>query len=341
MTLTVVDLDSSHEWEYRAFCEGTPDLLIYYTWQFRSFLIDLLGCRSVYKVAVDQVGHIQGVLPLMEVEGRFGRVLNSLPFFGSNGGVVARSEAARTLLWRSYAEMLEKPDIASSTVIGNPLLGDPVCVPQDVTDKRIGQVTKLDLVGDPETMLMKKLDPTARRNIRRAQNAGVTVAVDNEALATLAAIHNENMTAVGGRVKPRAFFELLPKHFRPGTDWNLYVARHEQGVVACLLLLYSGNTVDYYIPGTRFEDRNIQPSALLIFRAMLDAHGRGCTVWNWGGTWLSQEGVLRFKRKWGAVDHPYTYYVKIQNPGLLQLDRKTLLDAYGYFYTVPFDRLKI
>jgi CelD/BcsL family acetyltransferase involved in cellulose biosynthesis len=276
----------------------------------------------------------------MQTEGRFGRVINSLPFFGSNGGVVAQSEAVRSLLWQSYAEMLEKPGLASATVIGSPLSKFSANVPCDLTDTRTGQVTYLDLVGDPELALMDKLDSTARRNVRKSQKSGVQVRIDNSALSMLAAIHCENMMAIGGRVKPKVFFELFPKHMTPGSDWNLYVATYQGVIVACLLLLYSGTTVDYYIPGTRLDDRNIQPSAALLFQAMLDAHSRGCRVWNWGGTWLSQEGVLRFKRKWGAVDQAYEYYIKVKNAALLDLDSQTLLDVYGYFYTVPFSKLR-
>lgn len=340
MDLSIVDITGAHESSYRAFCDRTPDLLIYYTWQFRSLLVEMLGCEAVYKAAIARDGRIEGILPLMQTEGRFGRVINSLPFFGSNGGVITQSETAQFLLWKSYAEMLERPGLASATIIGNPLSKPSANLPHDLTDTRTGQVTYLDLVGDPESALMDKLDSTARRNVRKSQKSGVEVYIDNSALPTLAAIHNENMMAIDGRVKPKTFFELLPRHMSPGSDWNLYVATYQGTIVACLLLFYSGTTVDYYIPATRLDDRNIQPSAALLFQAMIDAYARGCRIWNWGGTWVSQEGVLRFKRKWGAEDRPYQYYIKVGNATLLDLDPQTLLAAYGYFYTVPFNNLR-
>ncbi len=80
--------------------------------------------------------------------------------------------------------------------------------------------------------------------------------------------------------------------------------------------------------------------ALILYRAMEDAAARGCTCWNWGGTWLSQQGVYRFKRKWGAGDRRYRYYVRVNDEGVLHRSPGELLSAYPDFYVVPFDRLK-
>ena len=33
---------------------------------------------------------------------------------------------------------------------------------------------------------------------------------------------------------------------------------------------------------------------------MASAAKRGMTRWNWGGTWLSQDGVYRFKKGWAG-----------------------------------------
>jgi hypothetical protein len=148
------------------------------------------------------------------------------------------------------------------------------------------------------------------------------------------------MHAIGGRPKPREFFSLVPKHFEAGKDYNLYLASHKGITVGALLLFYAGVTVDYYIPATRLEARSLQPSAAILHRAMLDASARGMRLWNWGGTWLDQEGVLRFKRKWGAYDQPYRYFISINNSDIRSASKEKLLDAYPYFYVLPFHSLK-
>ena len=65
--------------------------------------------------------------------------------------------------------------------------------------------------------------------------------------------------------------------------------------------------------------------------------------WNWGGTWKTQTGVYHFKNRWGALDMNYYYFIRFSMPeraGLfLSSTKELLLSNYGYFFTVPFDRL--
>jgi lipid II:glycine glycyltransferase (peptidoglycan interpeptide bridge formation enzyme) len=109
--------------------------------------------------------------------------------------------------------------------------------------------------------------------------------------------------------------------------------------VAALLLLYFNRTVEYYVPATLEAERVHQPTSLILFQAMQDAARAGYTRWNWGGTWLNQDGVSRFKRKWGAQDSRYRYYIKLNAAEILKRSRSELLDAYPGFYVVPFDKL--
>ncbi len=340
MTVQTVILDDSWEKRYRGFCGSVEEPLIYYTWEFRTFLLDMLGCQALYLGAVNGDGVLKAVLPIMAADGSYGRVLNSLPFFGSYGGVLGGDSAAHRALWNAYADMTTGSGIAASTVVMNPLADETPEIPRDCLDERIGQITYLDFGPEPSRGLLGRIDSSARRNLQKAERSDVEVELDNGAFGALEAIHRENMAAIGGRVKPPEFFELLPRHFTPGSDYNLYVARRRGVVVGVVLLFYAGRTADYFMPATRVEERPYQPSAAILFRAMLDAAARGYTVWNWGGTWLSQEGVLRFKRKWGAVDRRYRYYTQINNSSLYEADKETLLGTYGYFYVLPFDRLK-
>ncbi|MBM3503519.1 MAG: GNAT family N-acetyltransferase [Alphaproteobacteria bacterium] len=323
---------------YGALCAATPSHLIYATWSFRSFLRDTLGCRPSYLGAIDQAGNLVAALPLMSQEGRFGRVVNSLPFFGSNGGLIGADPAARATLWSAYVGIARAPGTAAATVIFAP--GESVDLPvaPDFADRRIGQITDLGLARSSEA-LFAAIDGSSRRNVRKAESSGVEVVIDNDAFPALQDIHRENMAAIGGREKPTRFFELLPRHFRAGVEYNIYVARLGGEIVAALLLFYAGRTVDYYIPATRLSARAAQPSAAILFRAMRDAADAGYTAWNWGGTWVTQDGVLRFKRKWAAHDVPYDYHVLLNNRELLTQTPKTLLNEYPFFYVLPFDAL--
>ncbi len=340
--MRVVELDAAWREKYENFVAGLPQNMIYYAWSYRAFLGELLDARATYLGAVDDAGGLRGVLPLLGKDGPMGTVYNSLPFFGSYGGVLADAPEAATALWNAYDELISHEGVAAATVVINPLVPQVMPVPWDYEDSRIGQFTELDFGSeDPETELMHRIDPTARRNVRSAERAGFQLGIENnnDALLQLADIHRENILAIGGRIKPDSFFSLLPKHFTAGKDFNLYTARKDGEMVAALLLFYGGRVVEYFMPGTRLKYRSEQPSALLLKQAMLDAASAGYAYWNWGGTWASQQGVLRFKRKWGAKDSIYRYCTRLINTEMLTCTSKQLLNDYGFFYTIPFSQL--
>ena len=340
MTLVLEPLADGSSGDYDAFLSELDGSLLYYSIAYRSFLQDLLGCKPRYWMARED-GRVTGILPVMESDGPFGRVLNSLPYYGSNGGVLARSPAAAQALWRQFDALASADGVVAATIVGNPLLPDgPPPVQYDLVDERIGQFTALSGEGDPGAAVFAAIDGSTRRNVRKAQKSGVVVEVDNTAIAFLETVHRQNMSEIGGRAKSPRFFETFPRHFQAERDYRIYVARLDGQPVAALLVFYFNRTVEYFTPVTVSAHRNSQPMALIVYQAMIDAAGRGFTRWNWGGTWLTQDGVYRFKRKWGAEDHRYRYFIKVNDTTLLSRARDELLDAYPDVYVVPFDQLR-
>jgi lipid II:glycine glycyltransferase (peptidoglycan interpeptide bridge formation enzyme) len=206
-------------------------------------------------------------------------------------------------------------------------------------DERIGQLTPLPSAGDVDATLLQSFHYKTRNMIRKAEKLGVKVEVDNDAMSFLLKVHEENMREIGGLAKSQRFFDLLPQHFRSGNDYRLYVARLDGEPVAAVLVFFYNRTAEYYTPVVLKEHRNSQALSAAIFRAMCDAATQGYLWWNWGGTWLSQDGVYRFKSRWGTKDLSYRYYTCVHNPAILKVGRAELLAAYPSFYTVPFSVL--
>ena len=98
---------------------------------------------------------------------------------------------------------------------------------------------------------------------------------------------------------------------KPEKDYNIYVAKLDNKKIASLLLLYFNKTVEYFTPTVLEDYLNLQPMALILNKAFDDAKMKGYKYWNWGGTWLSQKGVFRFKKKWGAEGSNYNYFTKV------------------------------
>ena len=180
----------------------------------------------------------------------------------------------------------------------------------DLTDSRIGQFTPLpaDAQGPDEIndALMALYHPKTRNMVRKAIQGVSSVEIDNAAFGFLRRVHLENMSVIGGIPKPDAFFDLVPRHFVPGLDFDLFVGRVDGEPAAALLVFYFNETAEYYTPVVLATARNSQALTLLIHRAMAKAIEHGCRRWNWGGTWSAQQGVYQFKSRWGTQDKPYT-----------------------------------
>lgn len=339
MTVTVVDADDR---SYGGYVAAQKCALLYHSLKYRDFLVDLLGVRRLYRAAVDGQGGVIGVLPMMAMDGPQGTVLNSLPFFGSHGGVLADTPDASAALIADFNRAAKSPGVVAATLIANPLDSvDYARLDHDLTDSRIGQFTPLPRVGsDVESALLALYHQKTRNMVRKAMKTVSSVAIDNGAFGFLRQVHNENLQVLGGIAKPDAFFDLVPKHFDAGTDFDLFVADVEGERAAALLVFYFNGVAEYYTPVVRAEARNSQALSLLIHRAMMTAAERCCHYWNWGGTWSSQHGVYQFKSRWGTQDKPYTYYVKVADRRMLECRREDLLQGYPFTYVVPFGALK-
>lgn len=317
-----------------------PCSLFYSCSKYKHFLTVLLGCKDESLLAVEE-NTIRGVLPLLSTAGEMGLVYNSLPYFGSNGGALADNPEICGGLVRAYNSIACGPTTLASTIVEHPFAPqDCSALRYNFTDYRIGQFTNIAIQANHREEIQARIDSSARRNVKKALREGVTVDIDHSQVDRLRQLHQDNILAIGGIPKADAFFALVPRHFDPGRDYDLYLATLDGVVIAALLLFYFNRTVEYFTPAIDSEYRSIQPLSLILLSAMSDASRRGFVWWNWGGTWASQSGVYRFKAKWGAGESSYSYYTQLNDGAILDWNSTEILTTYPNFFVVPFSALK-
>ena len=334
-------LNKENERLYDSYLKYREDSTLWYSLKYRDLIASITTAESHYYIAIDN-DKVVGILPLMQKEGSLGKVINSLPFYGSHGGVIADNEETKKRLLDHYIKIVNDKSIAASTLIEHPFLSDNKLnddIPCNEKDFRIGQFTNIEGKYTNLEDIMTMFVSNRRNKIRKALKSDVKVSIENCMFNFLEKTHKENMNSIAGLAKPHNFFELIQGLFKADHDFKIYVARYTGRPVAALLNFYYGSFVEYYTPVIVKEFRTLQPLSLLIAQAMFDAAQNGFKCWNWGGTQPSQEGVYTFKSGWGTSDFNYNYYITINNKEIYHSSKEVLLKEYAGFYVLPFDKL--
>lgn len=317
--------------------------LFYTSPEFLDLVGEYLGAQKHCVIWRNQRGKVEGALPFLVKDGELGPVLNSLPYYGSNGGPIVASDncEAQGDLVEAYLDFSQDLGAVSASIVTNPL--DPMSTKLFSNSRfshqtvRIGQVSRIDL--DDQGLLGSFLDPRPR-NIRKALAMGVTVRASNalEDLRFLWSTHAKNMQVIGGLAKDWEFFMRVP-HAICERNWRVFIAELDEKPIAALLVLANDTIVEYFTPAIVQEYRPSQALSLVIYEAMMLMRDEGRKLWNWGGTWPSQKGVYEFKNRWGSMDFEYRTLTAVLNPEVYSCTPDFIAKNYKGFFVVPFDRL--
>lgn len=266
-------------------------------------------------------------------------VLNSLPFFGSHGGLLARPEHQGKVadLVTEHLNARGSNELASVTIV-TPLESNSSWFKDrlnpDFIDDRIAQI--LEIPGSEEG-LMEGYSRERRNNVRQARRKGVTVetGTTEKRIGWLKEQHKGRMEAIGGRRKPDAFFSWVLENATSNFVETVWAYLDGQ-IIGGMILFQWGSYVEYYLPAFDIEYSEYNPLPLIIHESILGSDQ--AQYWNFGGTREGQEGVHRFKRQFGADEVGYEYLVNVYDQTLLEKDPNEVLDAYPYWYVYPFDQ---
>jgi len=303
-------------------------------------IAELTGADLAFVVRA-RGGRPISALPFALKQGAAGKVINSLPYFGSCSGIVgARGDDEAPPMVRALLEHARQAGVAAVTLVDDwrrNIFGG--LVDADFVSQRSNQY--IDLKAMSAGPRMHSYHQKTRNLVRKAEKLGVACRISDDPrdIDALADKHRQNMANVGGIAKPEGFFAMLRDAARPLGRQVLYVATFQGRDCAYLLNFYCGDTVEYYMPAVSVEDRNAQPLSLLIDRAINDAVREGYARWNFGGTWPTQHSLRHFKVRWGSSETSYGYYSYILDRGILRATAAELLAAFPYFFVAPFDQL--
>jgi len=176
--------------------------------------------------------------------------------------------------------------------------------------------TTAGAVGSPETYRViedvwsRSSFATVRRHVRKANQKGITVH-EGHAERELAEFYGLHLKTTKKHGMPaqtyryfQNFWQLLPRD----CDVRLLLARRDGRAVAASLFVGFGDCVQYVYGASEPSALPLGANYLVIWEAIRLACARGYRRFTLGKTSRENQGLLRFKRWWGADEIPLTYY---------------------------------
>jgi lipid II:glycine glycyltransferase (peptidoglycan interpeptide bridge formation enzyme) len=158
----------------------------------------------------------------------------------------------------------------------------------------------------PEQPDLLHLDAPVRRAVSKAIRSGVEVrqAENEHDLRAWYRLYVRTMSKLILLPKPYRLFELAWKQLRPLGLLRLLLAEHVEAghrrLLAGFLYLQWGKAICMTTVGWLQEAQALRPNDVLHWRAIQDASAGGFRWYDFGGVELGDQGLARYKRKWGA-----------------------------------------
>ena len=329
-------LDPLHDPDWDERIRAHEKASIFMTSSWARVLADSYGYQPRYFGEVRN-GVLAALMPFMEVSSILtGKRGVSLPFTDQCEPITSSETGIQDVLdsvidhgKRSGWNYLE---LRPGTGLASPAPPSTVCC---------GHV--LDLTPGPD-QLFRGLRDSTRRNIKRAQNAGVTVTVSStaEGLQEFCRLNCMTRRDHGLPPQPAKFFGNIQRHVLAKGHGMVVLASYRGRTIAGAVYFHFGRNAVYKYGASDRSYQNLRANNLVMWEAIRRYAAEGLRVFDFGRTEPGNEGLLQFKRGWGAVERPVNYYRYDLRRDVFVTSHLAVTGAHtAYFRHMPMPLLKL
>jgi hypothetical protein len=161
----------------------------------------------------------------------------------------------------------------------------------------------------PEKEIYASLDPSVRRNIRKAQEARLRVefATSLESMRAFYALHCLSRKRHGVPPQPFKFFENITRHVLGSGSGFAVSASLEEKVVAAAVFFYWRKRAFYKFGASDYAFQHLRANNLVMWEAIKRCAEVGCASLHLGRTSLANQGLRQFKLRFGAREETIEY----------------------------------
>ena len=160
----------------------------------------------------------------------------------------------------------------------------------------------MPLTGDPNT-LWSQLRKPVQHQIKKSRKLGVEIrmAESHEDVLRYYRLHLQTRSKKHGMpTQPQRYFLDAWDAFASHNMMQVLLAEHEGHTIAGMVLFAAGTTVRYAYGASDEQYLHLAPNNLLMWTAMTWGCTHGYQELDMGRTARDNEGLMEFKRRWGA-----------------------------------------
>ncbi len=289
---------------------------LYYSQDWLDLITNLYGYKLILLTTTDALGRITGLLPICSIQSLItGRRLVSLPFSDICPLLAENEESANALMDQAIHLAQEQKVKYMELRTGR---DDMLARRRDLVEGNLYVRWLIPLNTDPDN-IWSKLRKPVQHQVKKSQKKGVHVRIaqHREDMLLYYRLHLQTRSKKHGMpAQPRSYFFALWDNFAKSGAVQLLLAEYEETVIAGMILLASGSTIRYAYGASDEHFLSLAPNNLLLWTAINLGCAQGYETFDLGRTAIDNQGLMEFKRRWGAIQEPLPYYYYPQMAGL-------------------------
>jgi Acetyltransferase (GNAT) domain len=161
-----------------------------------------------------------------------------------------------------------------------------------------------------EELQFKKLRNSASRNIQKSIREGVQVErlQTREAMDVFYALHSDTRRHHGLPPQPLRFFHLIHQHVIEKGSGFVSLARYGKRWIAGAVFFEFGCQAVYKFGASDRHFQHLRANNLVMWDAICHFQRKHIPELSLGRSRLQDEGLMRFKRSWGALESRLAYH---------------------------------
>ena len=288
----------------------------YYRQEWLDLITSLYGYSVIPLTTANSAGQITGFLPLCFMQSPLtGRRLVALPFSDHCPLLAADETSANDLIDQAIRLAQQKRVKYLELRTGSNVV---LTKRSDLVEGNLYVRWLMPLMADPESMWSNLRKPVQKR-IKKSRREGVQIrlAQGREDIAHFYQLHLQTRSKKHGMpAQPQRFFYELWDLFAPSGSMQMLFAAYREAIIASIILLVDGTTVRCVYSASDETYLHVAPNNLLWWEAIIWSIMHGYQMLDLGRTARDNEGLMEFKRRWGAFEEPLPYYYYPCSAGL-------------------------